>query len=271
MTTIPDSPRLRSVHRQMRFATLRVVVALILREMTTSNGRKPGGYLWTIIEPVAGVALMTWLFMAIGARTPGLGSNFAIFYATGLMPYFTYIHISNRTAQALTYSRNLLSYPRVTVVDALIARFVVQLITQLLVAYVLLGGIRLLMDTGTQLVLSHIVLGFTMAAALAAGIGTLNCFLSTMFPLWGSIWGVMMRPMLFLSGIMLLIDRLPVQWQAWLVWNPIVHIIAEVRTGFYHGYQPAYVSPAYVFGVALATGAVGLLFLWRHHRDILEN
>jgi capsular polysaccharide transport system permease protein len=69
---------------------------------------------------------------------------------------------------------------------------------------------------------------------------------------------------------MVLPESLPSRWETFLAWNPLVHIIAEVRSGFYHGYQPSYVSPAYVFGVSLVTGVVGLLFLWRFHRDMLE-
>jgi capsular polysaccharide transport system permease protein len=270
MSISSDLPQLRSIHRQMRFATVRVVAALVLREMTSTYGRKPGGYIWSILEPVAGIALMTWIFTTLGFRHPALGTNFAIFYATGLLPFYTYTNVSQKVAQALGYSRQLLAYPRVTVVDALVARYVLNLMTQLLVAYLVLAGLRVMMDTGTQLVPSHVILGFAMAAALAAGVGVLNCFLMSMFPIWSSAWSVFTRPLLLISGVMFLVDAVPPEWRIYLLWNPLVHIIAEVRSGFYHGYEPAYVSPAYVFGVALATGLAGLLFLWRFYRDILE-
>ncbi|EYD76926.1 putative cell surface polysaccharide export ABC-2 transporter permease protein [Rubellimicrobium mesophilum DSM 19309] len=110
-----------------------------------------------------------------------------------------------------------------------------------------------------------------MAAALALGIGLLNCFLISMFQMWGTLWNVVTRPLLLLSGVMLMVDSLPPQWRDVLLWNPLVHVVAETRTGFYHGYDPSYVSPVYVFGVSLVTGTVGLLFLWRFHRYILEN
>ena len=42
-----------------RFASLRAIAALVLREMSTTNGRSPGGYLWAILEPAAGIALLT--------------------------------------------------------------------------------------------------------------------------------------------------------------------------------------------------------------------
>jgi capsular polysaccharide transport system permease protein len=271
MTATPAAPRLRSVHRQMRFATPRVVGAMVVREMATTYGRKPFGYVWTIVEPIAGIALMSWIFVAMGIRHPALGTNFPIFYATGFLPFTLYTAISGKLSQALSYSRSLLAYPRVTVIDALLARFIVHLMTQLLVSYIVILGIRSYWNTGTQVVIEHIVLGFAMAAALAVGVGTLNCYLTSRFPLWGTAWSVAMRPLVIVSGVIVLVDRLPPAWLDLLTWNPLVHVVAEVRKGFYHGYSPSYISPAYVFGFALVTGVVGLLFLWRTHRDILER
>lgn len=264
-------PQLRSIHRQLRFATPRVVTALILREMATTYGRKPGGYIWSILEPVAGIFLLAWLFTTIGLRSPSLGTNFAIFYATGLLPFYTFNNVSQKVAQSLSYSRGLLAYPRVTIVDVLLARFLVNLLTQITVACVVLTGLRMSADTGTRLDLNHVVMGFAMAAALAFGVGTLNCFLMKQFPLWSSIWSVATRPLILLSGVLLLVERMPAKWQHWFHWNPLVHVVAETRTGFYHGYDPVYTSPVYVFGVALVAGVAGLLFLWRYYRDILED
>ena len=43
-----ESPELRPVIQHTRFATLRTITALILREMATTYGRSPGGYVWAI-------------------------------------------------------------------------------------------------------------------------------------------------------------------------------------------------------------------------------
>jgi capsular polysaccharide transport system permease protein len=268
--TDSTAPRLRPIHRQLRFATLRVVAALMLREMTTTYGRKPGGYIWMIVEPVAGIALLSWIFISVGFKQPALGTNFPIFYATGLLPYFTAMTVSSKLSGALRSSRALLAYPRVTLVDVLVARYVITLLTQLVVAYILLAGMVVLLDTGTDIRLNRIVLGFAMAAALGAGLGILNCYLASQFELWSSIWSVATRPLVLISGVIIMIDRLPLQWQSYIAWNPLVHVVAQVRSGFYHGYDPHYLSPAWVFGLAMAFGAVGLLFLWRTYRYLLE-
>ncbi|MEL6475009.1 MAG: sugar ABC transporter permease, partial [Pseudomonadota bacterium] len=35
--------------QRRRFASLRSIIALMLREMATSYGRSPGGYLWAVL------------------------------------------------------------------------------------------------------------------------------------------------------------------------------------------------------------------------------
>ena len=50
-----------------KFKSARTIMALMLREMTTSYGRSPGGYVWAILEPVGAVAMIT-LVLSVGLR-----------------------------------------------------------------------------------------------------------------------------------------------------------------------------------------------------------
>jgi capsular polysaccharide transport system permease protein len=54
-------------------------------------------------------------------------------------------------------------------------------------------------------------------------------------------------------------------------WNPIVHIIGVMRTGFYGTYQAHYVSLPYVLGIGLATFVLGAYLLRRHARALIER
>lgn len=265
------APKLRRVQDGLpRFASLRTMVALILREMSTTYGRSPGGYIWAVAEPALGLVLLVAIF-STGFRTPPLGTNFAIFYASGLLPFFTFLQVSNKVGQSINFSRQLLSYPRVTIVDALMARFVLCALTQFLVSYLILMVILTTMETRTVIVLPVIVSAFAMATALGLGIGTLNAVLMAYYPIWQSIWSVITRPLVLISGVIILHDRIPVPYRDWLSWNPLVHVVGHSRTGFYYSYRGEYVDITYVYGVSLVCGAVGLLFLRRYYRDSLER
>ena len=119
---------LRSVNSAPRFGSLRTILALILREMSTSYGRSPGGYLWAILEPALAIGVMVAIF-STGFRSPRLGTNFPIFYASGFLVYFCFSNPSIRVSQAVNFSKQLLAYPRVTFIDTIIARFLLSALT----------------------------------------------------------------------------------------------------------------------------------------------
>ncbi|NDU99737.1 ABC transporter permease [Pseudoroseicyclus sp. CLL3-39] len=245
-------------------------MALVLREMSSTYGRSPGGYLWQILEPAAGIMLLTLIF-SLGFRSPALGSNFAIFYASGLLPFLMPLNVSSRVSGSLTYSKPLLGYPRVTILDAVMARFILNTATQVLTSILVFVFILSFWDTGTILYLPSILLGYSMGVALALGVGVMNCYLFQQLPLWRSVWSVINRPLLLISGVIFLRESMPEPYGTWMEWNPYLHVVSAVRRGFYYGYEAEYVDPLYVFGVSGMMFIVGFALLRRYHRDLMER
>jgi len=252
----------------LRFRFFRSFSALILREMTTTYGRSPGGYLWAILEPVAGLALLSVVFSYI-VRAPSLGTNFMYFFAGGLLPFGLYMSVSNATAGAVRFSRALLEYPAVSFIDAVLARFVLNAMTQLLVMLLVLSGIILAYDLNPILHWPSIFLTLAMTLALAFGVGVMNCYLITSYPLWERAWAVLNRPLFIISGIMFTPENLSGQMRDLMLINPLMHITSEMRKGLFSTYDAVYVNPLYVFSIALVLSVLGLLFLGRYHKDIV--
>ena len=259
---------LRPAQRPRRLKTLRTVTALMLREMATTYGRSPGGYLWAVLEPAAAVALLTFVF-SLALRAPSLGDNFPMFYATGYLPFGLYMTIQGRISTAIRFSRPLLAYPAVTFADAVIARFALHLLTQLMVACVVLGAIVVLYDLPLMLDLPTAIAGFALAALLGVGVGTTNCFLISVVPVWQNFWTIAMRPIFLISGVFFIYEDLPSGFRDAIWWNPLFHVTGLVRSAFYPTYDATYVSVLYVAAVGAVTLFLGLLLLGRWHREIL--
>jgi len=273
MTDVPSLPPLPQDPPRVptrSFATGRAIMALILREMATSYGRNPGGYLWAVLQPAGSVMIISILFSLI-ARTPALGTNFPIFFATGLVPFGMYRLLSAKVGAALTFSKSLLMYPSVTFVDALIARFALTVLTQLMVGYVVFSAILLIFETRTAIDLPAIALSFAMAAAVGGGMGVLNCFIIGVLPMWKQIWAMFNRPLIILSCIFYIFENVPQPYRDWLWYNPLVHVVGQMRHGFYPYYDATYVSPVYVFAVSLTAMVLGLLLLRRYAVEILNS
>lgn len=253
-----------------RFVFVRSVLALMIREMTTTYGRSPGGYIWAFAEPIGGIAMMTIVFTMI-ARNPALGTNFPFFFASGVLPFMMYQSTSSKISTAIRYSRQLLAYPHVTYIDAIVARFLLTVLTEFLVAVCTLAMIIIVY--GLQPHIDYLLCGqaLMMAALLGLGVGLVNCYMTDMYPIWQAIWSVLNRPLFIISGIFFLVDAMPAQVRDILMYNPVVHVVMEMRRGLFDTYDAPHASMSYVFLIAISLGTLGMLLLHLYHKVILDE
>lgn len=247
----------------------RVMFALMLREMATTYGRSVAGYMWAIIEPVAALALMSIVF-SIFLRSPALGSSFPLFYASGYLIFMIYSGVGNKIAATVQFSRQLLEYPAVTALDAILARFILNMLTQIMVVYIVLSGIIIMYDLRLILDLQAILVALLITGAFVLGVGTFNCYLFVAFPAYQQVWAILNRPMFIISGIFFVFDDVPQPFRDFLWFNPLIHMIGKMRAGVYATYEAEYVSIPYVMGLSLLLFAAGLLLLRRHLRNALN-
>ncbi len=252
-----------------RFATLRTISALVLREMSTRYGKTPGGYIWAIVEPL-GMIMVLSIGFGLLLRSPSLGTSFLLFYATGYLVYNFALGIERTVNSALRFSKSLLFYPRVTWIDAIIARFVLNAMTGILIIYLLLAGILWFTETRTVIDMIPVIQAMAMAAVLGLGIGALNCFMTMYFPIWNTAWSIATRPLFLMSGIFYIYEDLPQLAQQILWYNPLLHLTGHMRSGFYPMYDAPYVSGLYVMVIALVTLMLGLILLRRHHKELIN-
>lgn len=252
------------------FTATRSILGLMLREMGSTYGDSPGGYIWAVLQPLGMIAVLTLGFSLL-VRAPSLGTSFILFYATGFLTYDMYNQLMTKVGGALKYSKAMLAYPRVTWLDAILARIILNMLTLMTVTCIVLSGILMLIDTRTVLAIQPILTGLILCVLLGAGTGMMNCLLMGLFPVWTVIWRILSRPMFIASGTLFIYEDMPPLVQDILWWNPILHGTGLVRTGFYPTYYASYISLEYSFGVALTLFAAGLLFLRAYHEKVLSS
>ncbi|MGJ8547351.1 MAG: ABC transporter permease [Sulfitobacter sp.] len=249
---------------------LRTITALVLREMQAQYGSSPGGYAWAILDPVGKLAIMAVLFSFV-VRAPSLGTNFILFYATGFLPFTLFNALTGVTTNALTYSRSLLTYPVVMWIDAIAARVLLTVLTNMVVAYLIMLGILNLYETGASLHFLPIFVAYSGAIMMGIGVGLVNAVLIGFFPVWQTIWSILTRPLFLISGVLMILEDLPRNAQEYLAWNPLIHLTGSMREGFYPLYKPQYISYTYVYLTALLLIAIGILLMRRFHRQFLKK
>lgn len=252
------------------FRPARTIMALILREMSTRYGRSPGGYIWAILEPMGAILILAIGFSLL-LRSPSLGNSFILFYATGFVPFTLYQDVQTMTARALMFSKPLLKYPAVTWSDAVLARFILNALTGILVGYIVLTIVLMITDSRVFLDLGPMVVAILLSLLIGLGIGMLNCAIFGLVDAWDTIWSVLTRPLFLASGVIFIYEDMPPLAQDILWYNPLMHVTGLMRTGFYPTYEASYVSVLYVVCFSLIAMFLGTVLLRRYHRDILNR
>ena len=184
--------------KSRRFRTFRVVAALILREIGSHDSRSSLGFLWAIIDPIATVIILSLAFGLL-TKTPPLGSNFPLYYITGIVPFHIYTSISRKVSGSVRFSRQLLGFPSVTVLDALFARFILNFLISIVVFITLSYGVVHYYGLRINLNLEAVMVGIGLAGMLGVAVGTFNSVLFLMLPTYENLWGMFSRPMVVSS------------------------------------------------------------------------
>lgn len=252
--------------------TMRSISALMLREMSSTYGRSPGGYAWALLEPIGAISMFT-LIIAVGlrVRAPSVGVSFELFFASGILPYLLYLGISRKVANAIPFSRALLFYPSVAFSDAIFARLILQVLIHSMVFCIVMTCIFLLFDNHALPQILPILLAWAMAAAIGLGVGLMNAYLFPVYPIWKSIWGIVTTPLFIMSTIIYSYENLPAVGKDILWFNPLVHVVGMMRRGIYGTYDASWVSPLYVLGLGLVLSFLGFVLLGRYHRFITNR
>lgn len=253
-----------------RFQMGRIIAALMLREMATTYGKSVGGYIWALLEPVLGIALLSTVF-ALSFHSPALGTNFPLFYASGFLPFVMFNDLSNKTAASIRFSRPFLAYPSVTFMDAMLARMILNTTTHACVIGIVITGIFIIFQLPMDIRIGPVLESLLMVMVLGVSIGVLNCYLITAFPVWERIWHILTRPLFLVSGVFFTYDMMPPIAQNVLWYNPLIHCVGMMRRGLYPTYEGSYISVGYVLGISVILLFFGLLLLLRNYRELMER
>lgn len=249
---------------------IRVIAALMVREMITRYGRSWGGYFWAIVEPVGMIAILTLAFSQF-LIAPPLGSSFALFYSVGYVTFSYFQTVSQNTSIAVGINRALMHFPAVSPLDAVLARSILQTMTMILVTLIIFFGLSMFIDERISVSLSEFMLACFGAIVLGTGVGAFNVVLFAFVPFYKNVWAIISRPLFLVSGIFYTVESTPPHIQAVLVLNPLVHITGEAHKAFYPTYDGAFVIMAYPIGLGIGLFIIAGALIMRHRSFIIEN
>ncbi|MCP1539018.1 ABC transporter permease [Methylorubrum extorquens] len=236
---------------------LRVLSALMLRDMRSRFGGTYWGYLVQVLWPCVHLGIITGLMAFRGMKAPILDSP-ALFVATGALPALAFQYISREVMKGYMVHKPLTYFPQVKKFDTVVARCLVEIVSSfmglMLVCFVLLCfGI----DPVPQNLFVAIT-GYLAAVGLGIGVGFINVGIVSVFPGWSLGYILVTLTAYLTSGVYFLASYMPNEIYSYMKWNPITQLIEWVRLA----YEPTLaveVDYLYVFGVIFGSLTIGLL------------
>lgn len=244
---------------------IRIIIALMRREMLTRFGRTRLGYSWALLEPAIHITILS---IVIGVTVRGVspvGDSYAIMYFTGVMPYQLFLHTSSQIAAGVPANRPLLQIPLVTPLDVFMSRALLEFATHCAVCLILFLGFFVLEMASPPIDALGVIIGLSVVWLFAVGVGIFNALVATTFQAWERIWTAVLAILYFTSGIFYLPALMPEWLREILQWNPILQGIEQVRSSFFPNYEPPWRDLAYASTIALLsiTGGIVLERLFR--------
>jgi capsular polysaccharide transport system permease protein len=238
---------------------IRVIYALILRETHNRYGNLKIGYLWALIEPMLFVVILSIVFSYIQQRNSGPMPP-TLFYVTGILPYFLFLHVFTTTMTAVKQNFQLLTFPQVQLIDLVTARAILELASSIIVFSIFVSVISLVeLETVSIDYYSGLFQSVILLFLLGFGAGIMVSALIPISPSIQIIATILIRPLFFLSGIFFTVDFMPAEARNIILWNPVLHLIELFRSAFFKEFESASINMEYVTAFTLSLLFLGLL------------
>jgi capsular polysaccharide transport system permease protein len=246
---------------------LRVIHALMFREMRTRFGKYHLGYLWALIEPIFWIAAFYGMFHFTGFGIP-YGMDLPGFIVTGIIPFMLYRETQNQVLMSVEANKPLLYYPNVMPIDLAIGRTLLEFATMSLI-FILLMAVSVFMRG--ELVLEsvlNVIFALVLASLLGLSIGLFFSSVAKYLPSVERVIKVLMRPMLWVSGIFYTVNDMPLGVRELLLYNPVIHIVEFMRDAWYPTYTVHYAEIMYPVMWIVLFGYFGIVLERRSRNRI---
>ena len=247
---------------------MKVIGALLMREIHTRYGRENIGHLWVIGEPLifcAGVAVM-WTAIRPAHEH---GVPVTAFVITGYVPLTMWRHCVSRSVKAFEANGSLLFHRQVTPLDIIMARNVLEIVGAIIAGVVVSSLAMLLGFMEAPVDMGLIYLGLAYHAVFCLACALILAPLSEMNSVLEKFVGAFMYLSIPFSGAFIMVDWVPRNFQAVLLWSPSVHTAEIIRKGQFGSAVHAHYDLTYLTYSCAIMFLVGLSLTLRSRKHIL--
>ncbi len=236
---------------------LRILRALMLRNLQVRYGSNPLGLPLEVLRPIA-VVLAHWaLFALLHKPMPG-EIPIPIFVLAGFSVWFAFNYSATGSANGARFPAGATLLPGVTAMHLRLARAAWPLLVNLVFCLAAVLPLRLFGIVRPLPSLPQTALIFGLAGALGVGFGLLAERLGAISPFARPIEKLITWALFVTSGLYFVVYRTLPALAAVLLWNPLLHLVEYERHAFDPGYPLVLVDLGYPAALAALLLLLGL-------------
>ncbi len=234
---------------------MRVIKALVIREMQTQQATLAYGLGWVFFDALLAFGSLLIMKLAIRGWSAAAGMPPITFLVSGLLPWQMFTSSYNLPSGAIQKGQSLLQLPIITELDLVLAASLRNFAIHTVLFIVLAICAGFYDGTAFPRFPLGIILLFIAMALIGMGFGLILMILTRLYAPAGKFIGFFMRFSMIFSGVIFQITMFPPTIWPYLTWNPLLHVEELLRTYWFYTYHSPIGSPAYV-----AEALIGMLF-----------
>jgi capsular polysaccharide transport system permease protein len=247
---------------------LRIVGALMLREIKTRFGDNHLGFVWLFIEPLLFIVPVV-LFLSAG-RPSSHGLPFVEFMMTGYAPFIMWRNCASRSQAAISGNSGLLYHRMITPARIVLARCLLEIAASFITlgliytVFIYIGWVRL------PAIFSYFLFGLAYMALVSWACAVFLCALGETSKVIGKMLSTFNYLMLAVGGVFFMVEWMPLWLQKYLVWVPTVQAFELIRFGYFGDALRTHWDPFNMLVCFLVPAVLGLhiLRVAREHMEL---
>lgn len=237
---------------------LRVLKALILRDLTTRYAQHRLGFVLGVILPVFGLAILMVAFKLRGRMVPA-DFSVGVFVATGYPLWLAFIGMFTKVMAASSRVDALLMFPQITQLDLIVSNIIVEFSLNTVVFLILCVGVLVFTNSPPPRDPTGVLLCYWSCAWMGAALGLSMSAVHRIMPLVTNFITPFLRFGMWVSGVVFMVNRLPAWSWTYLRWNPILHAVEGARTLWGPYYSSPIFDPMMIVGIGFVLTIFGLV------------
>jgi capsular polysaccharide transport system permease protein len=236
---------------------LRVLQALLMREVITRFGRRNLGVLWLVGEPMLFTLGVTGLWSAYGLHHTS-AIPIVAFAVTGYSSVLMWRNSASRCASGIEQNKQLLFHRNVQVIDVLLTRITLETggatcsFITLSLLFTFIGWMPQPVD------LLEVVGGWLLLAWFGVSLSLLLGGACAFSDIVERLWHPAAYILFPLSGAAFMVDWLPTNLQKYVLLLPMVHGTEILRQGWFGNVVQTHYDVEYMTGACLVLSLAGL-------------